>query len=192
MSREYILEPLKKEHGLLLKNWADHQDPLFIGYNYSDLSDKELDIWFKMKQERNHALYFSIFNKDRDLVGYIGAKEINKVLRTAKLGIVLNLKFISKGIGSIVLGEFLEFYFKSLNMRRLDLEVNAWNLRAINLYKKFNFKMHSSEYIKFENQAIDINKEKYKGYFEERNGAIFTKIYEMRLKRQEYLDEITD
>ena len=192
MSREYILEPLKKEHGLLLKNWTDHEDSLFIGYNYSDLSDKELDIWFKMKQERNHALYFSIFNKDRDLVGYIGAKEINKVLKTAKLGIVLNSEFISKGIGSIVLSEFLEFYFKSLNMRRLDLEVNAWNLRAIYLYKKFNFKMHSSEYIKFENQAIDINQEKYKGYFKEHNGTIFTKIYEMRLKRQEYLDEITD
>lgn len=52
--------------------------------------------------------------------------------------------------------------------------------------------MHSSEYIKFENQVIDIEEEKYEGYFERKNGIIFTKIYEMRLKRQEYLDEIRD
>lgn len=192
MNKEYYLRPLKKEDGILLRQWTDHEDPLFIGYNYSDLTDKELDIWFKLKRERNNSLYFSIFNSEDRLIGYIGAKEINKILKIAKLGIVLDSKFISKGIGTKVLSQFLDFYFNQLKMRRLDLEVNAWNLRAINLYKKFNFKMHSSEYIKFENQAIDINKEKYKGYFKEHNGTIFTKIYEMRLKRQEYLDEITD
>lgn len=192
MNKEYYLRPLKKEDGILLRQWTDHDDPLFVGYNYSDLSDKELDIWFKMKQGRNNALYFSIFNIEGKLIGYIGIKEINKVLKIAKLGIVLDSKFMSKGIGSKVLQQFLNFYFENLKMRRLDLEVNAWNTRAINLYKKFNFKMHSSEYIKFENQVIDIEEEKYEGYFERKNGIIFTKIYEMRLKRQEYLDEIRD
>lgn len=193
MSRlEIKWSPLTLEDGDKLKEWTTFESPLFVGYNYNSLTEREKQYWYISKQKRFNSSYFSIYIGD-EMIGYIGIKEINKLLKTAKLGIVFDSKWTSKGYGSVLLEQFLEYYFKELNMRRLDLEVNSWNDRAIRLYEKFGFKKTSDKYIEFENQRLDLTSpefQKYKDDFIEKDGKIFTKIYLMNLKRQEYFDEI--
>ncbi|MCT1796266.1 GNAT family N-acetyltransferase [Helcococcus kunzii] len=189
---EFKWSPLTLEDGDKLKEWTSFESPLFVGYNYNNLTEREKQFWYISKQRRFNSSYFSIYVGD-EMIGYIGIKEINKLLKTAKLGIVFDSKWTSKGYGSAVLKDFLDYYFNDLRMRRLDLEVNSWNDRAIKLYKKFGFKINSSKYIEFENQRLDLSKPeyiKYKDDFIEKDGKLFTKIYLMNLKRQEYFDEI--
>lgn len=189
---KYKLEPLKISDGKKLKDWTSYESPLFLGYNYNNLSDKEIILWFASKQPRFNSSYFSIYVED-DLIGYIGLKEINKYLKTAKLGVVFDSKWTSKGYGSLVMKDFLDYCFKELKFRRIDLEVNSWNHRALRLYEKFGFKYNSTKYLEFENQELNLEDEKFKKYSEDflfENGKIHTKIYVMKLKRQEYLDEI--
>ncbi|EHR35723.1 GNAT family N-acetyltransferase [Helcococcus kunzii] len=189
---EFKWSPLTLEDGDKLKEWTSFESPLFVGYNYNNLTEREKQFWYISKQKRFNSSYFSIYVGD-EMIGYIGIKEINKLLKTAKLGIVFDSKWTSKGYGSAVLKDFLDYYFNDLRMRRLDLEVNSWNDRAIKLYKKFGFKINSSKYIEFENQRLDLSKPeyiKYKDDFIEKDGKLFTKIYLMNLKRQEYFDEI--
>lgn len=191
---EFKWSPLKMEDGYKLKEWSTYESPLFVGYNYNSLTEREQQFWYLSKQRRFNSSYFSIY-VGKEMIGYIGIKEINQLLKTSKLGIVFDPKWTSKGYGSAILEEFLEYYFNELKMRRLDLEVNSWNERAIKLYEKFAFRIDSTKYIEFENQNLDLSKQefqKYKDDFIQKDGKIFTRIYVMKLKRQEYFNEISN
>lgn len=191
---DFKISPLKYEDGKKLKEWTSYDNPLLVGYNYNNLTDKELLLWYVMKQKKFRSSYFSIYVGD-DLIGYFGIKDINNKLKTAELGIVFDAKWTSKGYGTKVLEQFLEYYFTKLNMRRLDLEVNSWNERALRLYKKFGFKIDSEKFVEFENQKIDITSDKYKDmkeHFLIEDDIVYTKIYTMKLKKQEYIDENRD
>lgn len=192
-NKNYTIRPLMKKDGDLLKYWGTFDDPLYFGYEYNCLTEKELAIWYLMKRKINRSEYFSVISKENNLIGYIGIKDINPIFKKAKLGIVLDPNFVSRGIGTMILADFLEYYFLDKKFNLLELEVNSWNLRAIKLYKKYGFKITNTEYIKFENQDIDIFDEKYRNLsddFKEFNGYIFSKIYKMNLEKKEYLNEI--
>ena len=192
---QYEIRPLQYEDRLLLKRWTDFEDPIFKGYNYSDIGSTEMDYWYRTKQERFRSSYFSIISPQGDLIGFFGIKEINKFLKTAKLGIVLDSKYVSQGYGKMVMKDFLRYYFEDLNMRKLYLEVNAWNERALALYQGLGFSTYGYYYQRFENQQLDIYEEKYdqiRPYFEERFTGLYNKVYKMSLNKQEYeggLDE---
>lgn len=188
----YKLSPLKKEDAKLLKQWIEFEDPIFSGYNYNNLNETQEILWFLLKQKKYHSKYYSIKDEKGRLLGFIGLKEINFMLKIAKLGIVIEPSYVSKGLGSQVMKDFLDICFDELKIRRIDLEVNAWNYRAINLYKKFGFKEVKEEYQEFENQQLDLKDERYKEVldsFEVENGVIYSKIIHMSLQRQEFYDE---
>lgn len=191
MNKDYTIRKLRLEDGEKLKEWGAYDSPLFTGYNYNSLTERELTIWFMMKQRRFGSSYFSIYVRD-EMIGYIGMKEINSILRSAKLGIVFDSKWTSKGYGTRVLADFLQYFFIEKKMKRLDLEVNSWNDRAINLYKKFGFEEYESKYLEFENQSLDLEApefENLKEHFFVDQGKIYSKIYCMKLRRQEYINE---
>lgn len=79
---------------------------------------------------------------------YIVAKENNRVIGFAGImtcldeatlnNIVVRKDFRQKGVGTELLETIIELC-GNLNMKTLTLEVNASNIQAINLYKKFGF-----------------------------------------------------
>ncbi|MGF0039998.1 GNAT family N-acetyltransferase [Peptoniphilaceae bacterium SGI.131] len=190
---DYYIRPLKFEDGRLLAKWGNFQDPLLAGYNYNDLSEEELRTWYRVKQRFYRASYFSILDKEENLIGYLGLKEINKFLKTAKLGIVFNPDMVSKGYGKRVMVDFLAYYFRILGMRRLDLNVNAWNFRARRLYEALGFTYKKDFFEKFENQDLPLEDEAYadiREYFDLRGDQIYSKILRMSLTDREYRHEI--
>lgn len=185
----YIIRPLKKSDAELLKYWGTFDDPLFYGYEYNDLNSKEKEIWYKLKTKINSCQYYSAISKENKLIGYVGLKEINYINKTAKIGIVIDPNFVSKGYGTFIFRDFLGICFKLKRFKRLDLEVNSWNIRAIKLYKKFGFKNISHRYQKFENQELNLEKyDNYEEHFKYIRNDIYSKIYKMSLEREDFLN----
>ena len=188
----YRLEPLVREDAKLLKSWDEFSDPIFYGYNYNNLNENQEEIWFLMKQKNYRSSYISIKDEEGNLLGFIGLKEINNILNTAKLGIVIAPSFVSNGLGTRVMEEFIAMCFDEFKFRKINLEVNEWNTRAINLYKRFNFKEYKYDYQEFENQLLDLEDERYEDIrdsFIIEDGVIYSKVIHMSLNRQEYRNE---
>lgn len=192
INKDYFIRELRREDGFKLSKWGRFNDPLYYGYEYNDLSDREVGQWYKVKTKHWRSEYFAIISPQDDLIGYIGMKEINGLLKTAKLGIVIDPNLVSKGYGTSVMKEFLDHVFKEKKMRRLDLEVNAWNTRALKLYTKFGFRKNGETFIQFENQDLNLDEQRFaeiKDEFLVKNNTLYSKIYKMSLIAKEYLDE---
>lgn len=192
MKITYKLAPLKREDVKLLREWDEFEDPILSGYNYNNLDEKQEKIWFLMKQKRFRSNYFSIKDDKGKLLGFIGLKEINNILNTAKLGIVIAPSFVSNGLGTSVLQEFIAMCFDVFKFRKINLEVNEWNKRALNLYKRIGFKEIKFEYQEFENQSLaldDMRYEDIRDSFIVEDEVIYSKVIYMSLTRQEYRNE---
>lgn len=175
-----------------LHEFGDFKEELFQGYNYSNLTEKEGKFWFISKQKRFNSLYFSI-NLDDRMIGFLGLKEINKLNKSGKLGIVFDPNFVSRGYGTVALKLFLDYIFNQRKMNYITLDVNAWNFRAIKLYENLGFEKYKESLEKFENQDINLELIKYEDirkFFELNDETIYSKIYHMKLNRKKYLDEI--
>ena len=186
---DYTLRPLKKSDADLLKYWGRFDDPILYGYEYNDLDEDEKEIWYRLKTRQNSAQYYSIIMEDK-FVGYIGIKEINYISKKAQLGIVLDPNYVSMGLGSEAMKTFLSIYFKLKKYKKLFLEVNSWNERAIKLYKKLGFKVYDSYFQKFENQDINLDSvDNHEKHFKISRGNIYSKIFKMSLDRKDYINE---
>ncbi|QQK08063.1 GNAT family N-acetyltransferase [Miniphocaeibacter halophilus] len=184
-----VIKKLELEDALKIKSWGRHSNKLFIDYDLAKYNQKELKIWYYSKKSGIRNKYFAIYNYNNDFIGYIGIKDINIFKKSSTLGIVLNPSFISKGYGYKAMCIFLDYYFNEMNMKRMNLEVNEFNERAIKLYKKLGFR-YVSEYLgMFENQNInfdEIEYIKYRDNFVVNNGIIYSKIHIMTLDYRRY------
>ena len=98
MPRIY-LDKIDRESALELKNRGNFTDPRLIGYNYGNLTDFELRLWYGNINMPNKR-YFAVRRKEDDrFIGFIGLKNINPILKRAKLGIVFDANYVSLGYG---------------------------------------------------------------------------------------------
>lgn len=191
-SKGFTIRDLEPEDRFQLKKWKDFEDPLFFGYNYSDMTDGELDYWFSVKNFPFRSKFFAVIDESGFMFAYFGMKEINRFTSTSKLGIVMEPSFVSKGFGYSIMKLFLDYYFNKLNMKRMVLEVNEWNKRAINLYEKLGFRYYGDYMQKFENQAIDLEDPKcddISDSFKLKNGRIYNRILKMSLTKKAFLGD---
>lgn len=182
------LKKVEYEDSLKLKEWGEYEDPIFMGYNYNKLTENESKYWFVSKQKMFNSKYFSI-NLDDKMIGYVGVKEINSLKKTGKLGIVFDPNFVSKGYGKIAMKIFLDYYFNTLKMKKIVLEVNSWNHRAIKLYEHYGFEIYKENYQYFENQNLDLKDKKYeyiRDEFKVENTNLYSRIYFMKLTKETY------
>ncbi len=173
-----------------LRKWADFDDPLLYGYNYSDMNEPELSFWYTSKVFPFRSKYFVAIDDNDHMFAYFGLKEINRFTQTAKLGIVMDPRYVSKGLGTEIMILFLDYFFNRMKMNRMVLEVNEWNKRAIRLYEKLGFKYYDQYMQKFENQTIDIDDSKYddiRDSFIEKGLFLYNRILKMSLYKEEYL-----
>ena len=181
MSRIYLSE-IDNKTALELKNWANFTDPKLAGYNYGGLTDFEIRLWqgtISMPNKR----YFAVKKVEDDrFIGFIGLKNINPFLKRAKLGIVFDPNFVSAGFGYEAICALLELFFEEMNYKCLFLDVNTFNERALNLYKKCGFKTYSYSREVFENQNVEMDER----YFEYSHGLIYSKIINMKLSKDDY------
>ena len=83
--------------------------------------------------------FLSIINKNEVVVGYITYKEYEDSIGVYDIGITIGSRFWSRGYGKDAIKALLEFLFMQKGANRVELEVVAYNNRAINLYKGCGF-----------------------------------------------------
>lgn len=183
--KNLFIEQLNIKHIDHLRNWGLHEDPLLWEYNLSNVSSLGLSSWYFDRKKTSRVSYFAVMEEDR-MVGYFGFRNIDKLRRSAVLGIALDPNLISKGYGSRIMPMILDHFFYTKNMSVLKLEVNNFNDRAINLYKKFAFKEVGQGRIIFPigDESLEIlNNE---DYFIRRLGRLYSLTTKMQVTKEDY------
>lgn len=179
------LRPLEIEDAKRILRWGKNPSDLLSGYNYGQMTQIEAKLWQRSKRSLR-VRYFAIDIEDRELIGYLGAKNINRVKRSAQLGIVLDPNYQSQGYGQDALERFLDYFFNEWSMDRISLEVNYFNKRALHIYQKLGFTIYESSLEPFENPHIDFNKKEnapFKDAFVYKNHTLYAKIWKMEKER---------
>lgn len=74
-------------------------------------------------------------------IGNIGLHRIDWVNRVAKLGIVIGERdYWGRGYGTEAVRTMLRYAFRELGLNRVELEVFAFNARALRCYEKTGFR----------------------------------------------------
>lgn len=171
--------------------WGKHEDPVFLHYNFPNLSEQERDLWYRIKAKDLRRKCFTIEDVEDNLIGYIALRDIKFLRRESEMGIVFDPNKLNKGYGTDALSSFLDLYFNVLKMKRLNLKVAKFNIRAFRCYEKCGFKISKEVLDEFEEQNIGLltmkrivkdNKE-----FKLDNCKLMTKYYYMYITKEKYL-----
>lgn len=103
---------------------------------YSDFDDFWTYSILKEEIESKNSYFVVGKNDSNEIVGFAGIKVI--IDEADIMNIVTRRDFRQMGVASSLL-EYLIDYAKSINLKKITLEVNENNLSAIHLYDKFNF-----------------------------------------------------
>jgi RimJ/RimL family protein N-acetyltransferase len=99
--------------------------------------------WFNQQRQAKNEHHFAILTREQDqLIGNCGLHQIDGSNHNAILGIFIGDKnYWSKGYGTDATRTLLRFAFGEANLHRVELEVFAFNPRAIRMYEKVGFKL---------------------------------------------------
>lgn len=181
------LTPLQLHHVYDLREWEKYEDPLFHDYNFPYVYDYDIEKWFKLRISQTDAKSFAVINEDYRTIGLVNIKNIKKILKIANLGIVFDRRYTNCGYGTTALLALLKYYFETMKMRSLYLDVAVHNKRAIKIYEKCGFVIVKKYSIKlrgveFEELPVENRDE----YFCIKNNIIYFYCYKMKLSRSRY------
>lgn len=185
------IRKLRREDVDKMLLWGKHEDPVFLHYNFPNLSRQERDLWYRIKAKDLRRKCFTIEDEEGSLIGYIALRDIKFFKRESEMGIVFDPNKLNQGYGTDALSNFLDLYFNVLKMRKLKLKVAKFNKRALRCYEKCGFQISKEVLDEFEEQNIGLltmkriakeNKE-----FKIDNYKLMTKYYYMHITREKYL-----
>ena len=186
---EYLIKPLELEDVYKFKSWQRGNYYLLNDYDFIYEEDWELKAWLKTKKGI-FKRYFAI-NYEGDAIAYIGLKEINIIKKSAELSIVMDVRYQNQGHGYKILIEFLNFAFTELKLKRIWLDVNAFNERAIHLYKKLGFTKKAYYLDTYNIQDIDKSRQEYldnQDEFVQKGRELLCYVYTYEIKRGEFFE----
>jgi RimJ/RimL family protein N-acetyltransferase len=138
--KDIILAPLKREYIDKFLDWLN--DPEITKYltQYRPLTREMEEDWFNSLKERENDIIFAILINQNQLIGNCSIMNIIWKERVGTCGIFIGDKQEQgKGYGTEALKLLLDYGFNTLNLNRIDLKVNDFNLRAIECYRNLGF-----------------------------------------------------
>jgi RimJ/RimL family protein N-acetyltransferase len=120
--------------------WPRHEDALFQEFNAPPMSPRQRDLHYESKRGRSDVRQFAVDDLPGELVGRLNLREIDWFGRTSVLGISFRPDRLGEGLGTDSLSAFLDYYFQTMRMRALFLDVAAHNARACRCYEKCGFR----------------------------------------------------
>jgi len=102
--------------------------------------------WFnRQRQEQDTRLFAILTRGEGRLIGNCGLHGIDWTNRHAILGIFIGDKnYWGKGYGTDATRALLRYAFEEANLHRLELQVFAFNTRAIRMYEKVGFRIEGT------------------------------------------------
>lgn len=186
---DYRIKPLELEDAYRFRGWERGNYYLLNDYDFIYEEDWEVKAWLKTKKGF-FKRYFAIYHDDK-AIAYIGLKKINYILRSAELSIVMDVAYQNHGHGYEILEEFLTYAFTDLKMRSIWLDVNAFNEKAIHLYKKLGFTKRAYYLDTYNIQDIDKTREEYiehQDEFRQDGKELLSFVYTYEIKRGEFFE----
>jgi len=182
--KKVILKPMQIEDVYSMMAWGTHEDRLFFDYNFPYMTEDEICAWFELKTKRFRRC-FSVFNYNKQLVGYIALRNVKIIRKKSELGIVFDPNYLSEGYGTDSLIALLKWYFDTFKFKKMVLSVAAYNYRAIRCYEKVGFKKTKEYYDEFMNYKInpieDRNYSQIKHFFRQKGEKIQVLYYKMEI-----------
>lgn len=120
--------------------WPRHRDPFFESYNAPLMSVRQRDDYYRQRLNSPDTRQYSVDSLDGEFIGRISLREIDLRVGASVLGISFHPERLNQGLGSDALTAFLGYYFQSLQMQALFLDVAAFNQRAYRVYEKCGFR----------------------------------------------------
>ena len=188
--KSITIDKLKLEDVYQMRYWGFHKNPLIEDYNFPQMSDDEIKLWYRRKTNTISNKYYSIKNKDGNLIGYMGIKEIKRIRRQSTLGIVFDPNNVGKGYGTETLETFLNYYFTEMKMKSMLLEVAEFNRRAYRVYEKMGFKPIGYYLDEFFDSRLDLSNSYYlkeESSFVIKDKKIYNYIYKMKLDKKDFM-----
>lgn len=181
------IRPLRHEDVYEMQNWGKHDDPLFKDYNFPELNDEEILQWYNYRTSNKNAKCFSVFDEGDRMIGYISIRDIRKLMKTARLGIVFNPIILNNGYGSEAILTLLDYYFNVMKMKILYLDVAKFNKRAIRCYEKCGFEIireYQAKHSNFKNELYDEKSYVWcEEFFSIKNNILYCRYYEMKMQK---------
>ncbi|OIP76454.1 MAG: hypothetical protein AUK09_01915 [Parcubacteria group bacterium CG2_30_36_38] len=132
------LRKINKPDMLYFLRWWKDKKLVKLTSGVYEKSDVVLKRYFlSLLQQKKNCHYMILLNKE--IIGNVSLAQ--KSPRIFEMYIVIGeKKYWGKGLGTLVIKKILKIAFGKLNCRKVYLEVQSENLRAINAYKKCGFK----------------------------------------------------
>ena len=148
------LVPLEERHlDDIMKGFNNPEMRKFIGGFIPVTREAERE-WIQscqqqMKARKGFVFVIEDISDDR-FIGSVSLNEINWLSKTSGVGIAIHSpQDWEKGYGTEAMQLLIDFAWKHLNMRRLDLSVYTFNERAKHVYEKLGFKVWGTAHSKY-------------------------------------------
>lgn len=170
--------------------WPRHQDLLFESYNAPLLNDRQRDQYFRQQRDAHDSRQYGVDDLSGELAGRISIREADWRGGLAVLGISFHPGRLGEGLGTDALWCFLGYYFGSLKMNALFLDVAAFNRRAFRVYEKCGFRKSSQRWGEPQTDLAGIfRKAEFEGIrhlFQWDCGLVRPLLFDMVLRRDEW------
>ena len=142
--KQVNLGPIKKEYIESFLKWFN--DPEITQYlvPFRPMTRMAEEEWIENLKNREDSIHFSIVIPHEDgsekLIGNCGLHKIDWKNRVAEAGIVIGEKdYQNKGYGTEAMELLVEYGFNTVNLNRIQLFTDAFNIKALKSYKKVGF-----------------------------------------------------
>ena len=113
-----------------IKKWMYLQDKISADTHFGFINELQFS---KFQQ-------YMVVKKDNNYIGVVDFTKIDDTNKECNFGLYANPFEKIAGIGQILGEVCLKYILDLLNLNKIKLEVFSDNIRALNLYKKYNFK----------------------------------------------------
>jgi RimJ/RimL family protein N-acetyltransferase len=136
-----LLRPIVKEDTpFMLESTQDEEGNRLTGTQQT-FTKEQIEAWCESLATKEGRVDCAIVSKETgEYLGEVVLNQIDELNRSANFRIALRGdKYYGKGIGTEAARLMLEYGFNVLELHRIDLEVFAFNPRAIRVYEKLGF-----------------------------------------------------
>jgi len=139
-----ILAPVQREYLPKYVEWLnDWEIAQYLNPGIPSLMNIEDETeWFENRRKSKNSFVFAILTQaESHLIGNCGLHDVDFKNRKAVFGIVIGDKnYWSQGYGTDAAQTLLRYAFEELGLNLVELEVYAFNPRAIRAYEKAGFR----------------------------------------------------
>jgi RimJ/RimL family protein N-acetyltransferase len=141
--KKTILRPLRKATDFeLCLRWINDPDVNQYLLVYFPVTEKKEEEWFDRIANNPNEIVLGIETLDGKLIGNMALVHINAKDRTASTGALIGEKeYWSKGYGTDAKMTLLNYAFNTLNLRKINSSVYAFNKRSLRYNLKCGYKV---------------------------------------------------